>query len=88
VVLVGSEIEEEVVKDESPQWEYLELIIYCRSQFEDEEAGCGIWGYGEADYPDRTSILNEFGEDGWEIIYVNPVDSYGIEVEYLLKREK
>ncbi len=71
------------------KWEYLAIVISCLPfPGEDHEAGCGLSIDGIGDYPDTVSILNEFGENGWEAFHVNPLDAYSFEVEFLLKRIK
>ena len=65
-------------------WEYTELGITCSDIGTEEGLPCfSSYSYPEKFYPDRVSILNEFGKSGWEVISQIPE---GVSVYYLLKR--
>jgi tetratricopeptide (TPR) repeat protein len=61
-----------------PRWEYMVVSITCVSG-----ADCIIFPDPHK-YPDLVSALNELGQQGWEVIYVNPINS--VANEFLLKR--
>jgi len=62
-------------------WEYMELTIYCTGEYSDEPI-CVLLE-NDTGYPDRVSMLNIYGKDGWEVI---SEIAEGSTVRYLLKR--
>jgi hypothetical protein len=63
-------------------WEYKEIYVNCYSW----EAKCFV-GHDESNsFPDRTSLLNTLGKQGWEIIYVSPNSYSSTYAEFILKR--
>jgi len=73
-------LENTEVKSAITNWEYTEVIILCNlSKPECMNTSSG----SDKLYPSRVSILNEFGELGWEVVGQFP-DGYSI--YYLLKR--
>lgn len=71
-------VEKEIVY---PKWEYQELSIYC---LWDDNLPCFAFGYDKDKFPDRVSILNNYGKQGWEVI--TSVAEGCCNVFYLLKR--
>lgn len=84
-LLVGCQTESKVpVKAEIAitNWEYKELSITCNPYGPEGELPCFVWGE-EVKYPDRVTLLNIFGKEGWEVI---DEIADGAVIHYLFKR--
>lgn len=66
-----------------PKWEYMQITVNCLVEGQNP---CFIGLDDSRKYPNSISILNELGQQGWDVIYINPMSQYGLSVEFVLKR--
>jgi hypothetical protein len=81
VVIVGNKIAGNDTQEPYQKWEYMELAIVCLY----EDPPCYIWPEDTQKYQNRASILNIFGEQGWEVISFQIYLQVDLR-DYLLKR--
>jgi len=62
------------------EWEYMELSIICDVR----NPPCRLIPDEEYKYSSRADILNEYGEQGWEVI--SEIERSYLSLKYLLKR--
>lgn len=74
----------QTMSSEPEKWEYYEVYITCLANSENVLTCVDIYADTLAGYPDRVSILNRFGNEGWEVI--NEFTDGTHTVHYLLKR--
>lgn len=74
----------QTMSSEPVKWEYYEVYITCLANSENVLTCVDIYADTLAGYPDRVSILNIFGNEGWEVI--NEFTDGTHTVHYLLKR--